>query len=96
MIRPAAYKALANLSRELHECGWTTGRCESFVAESIGRILQEDKKAQRDMQDMEAANLRHLGLDVISQRQGCSRSSADRRAKRGRKLSRIIAASGTE
>ena len=53
----------------------------------LGELIGKYRRAHdRVMRDVEAAQLLHLGLNVLADRYGCDQSTVWRRAARGRKI----------
>lgn len=63
---------------------------EDFHAELRGRLCRMARKHEQDVRDMEAAKLLPHGVAVVTEVQGCHRSTAYRRVSRAQKVARQI------
>lgn len=54
------------------------------------------REYERRIQDREAANLLHMGAHIVAERQSCHRSTAYRRAERGKIVARPAGLATTE
>jgi len=63
---------------------------EDMEAELIGRVGRLRILRSRNIRDMEAARLLPQGAETVAARQTCHRSTAYRRAKRGRNFVAVL------